>query len=178
MNDVEALQRFAINADGVVANRQPLQDHGYVYVPANRSWRRQAGRSSVKFARSVSRSFIERECNIPDEVIQAWENALRMGDCHASQDASAMFGVSADGQPVCLSPVGNLNLAYFPQSGVWRRTRADRSEVAREVVAKRAGVACEIIAAWEQAVRCGFRSDCGDTGKSESAVKPADPLKL
>jgi hypothetical protein len=164
MADEEIAARFAINADGSVANPQPLQDRGYVYTATNHSWRRTAARSQIKFTKAVSRAAIASECKISEALLQAWEEAIASRDRRAHDETSAKLAVTATGQPLCHNPLEHLNLAYFPRSGVWRRTRADRSEVSREVVAKRARVTCEVLLSWEQAVRAATNkpSDAGN----------------
>jgi DNA-binding transcriptional regulator YiaG len=130
---------------------QPLADSGFRFDPRARCWRR-----IVKFHKKmpprISRAAIARELGIPEEAIANWEQRAHGAANDADRSAADLIAPQADGR-VNTDPFCSWGLRFYPSSGAWRRTRADRNEVDREVVARKVGLPVASIIAWEDSLR-------------------------
>ena len=130
---------------------QPLADSGFRFDPRTRCWRR-----IVKFHQKmpliISRAAIARELGIPEEAIADWEKRVSGITDDANRSAADLIAPQADGR-VNADPFCSWGLRFYPSSGVWRRSRADRNEVDRDVVSRKVGLPVAAIITWEDSLR-------------------------
>ncbi len=155
MHDFDTL--LAVGPSGP-ACRDPLKEFGFRFEPKTGSWRRVV-RFHEKMPAKTTRGAVAAECGIPEALLERWESSARDAGEGAKIGAAELLAVKAGGL-VDLDPLARWGFRFYPRSGVWRRTRADRNEVDRAVVARKVGVDAEIIAAWEGAA-CAQSSDDG-----------------
>jgi hypothetical protein len=97
---------------------------------------------------------VSQEVGVAQEILKAWEEALKTKVLPKMDDAAELLRVDANG-PISLDPLAKWQLRFYPESGRWRRTRSNRDEVPRSAVAKKVGVTEDVLAAWETAIlRC------------------------
>lgn len=167
MNDVA--RALAVSRDGSV-QAEPLRRFGFRYDATNRTWRRVV-KFHVKMPRHVARATVAVECGVADSLIVEWEAATHAQDKSIAEPAVCeLLSVGSDG-PKYSDPLVRWGLRFYPSSGVWRRTRADRNEVERDAVARKVGAPLEMIFDWERAML----SQCmpGQTGIAEAPAGPA-----
>ncbi len=67
------------------------------------------------------------------------------------KDAADLLKIDEHGR-LNRDPLSKWRFRFYPESGRWRRISASRKEVSRQEVAKRVGVAEEVLKDWESAV--------------------------
>ena len=150
----KALALLAVGPDGQV-NPEPLVEWNFRFSRRANRWTRISYYSRGSYRRGlprvVARSTVAQEVGVPEEAIARWQAAFMAAE-RARDVASAQsrLAVGADGS-IDPHPLTMWNLDFFPQSRVWRRTRGQRNEVSRSVVAKKVGVCEDLIKRWEQA---------------------------
>jgi hypothetical protein len=151
MQDVLTL--LAVGPDGPVL-KDPLKDFGFRFDPKTGMWRRIV-QFHKKLPPRIARSAVAAECGVAESALELWEAAARGATEAQQQSAAELLAVGPEGS-VNPDPLARWAFRFYPRSGVWRRTRADRNEVDRSLVARKVGVDSEVIAAWERAI-------CADT---------------
>lgn len=146
MQDVLTL--LAVGPSGP-ALQDPLKEFGFRFDPRTGAWRR-----VVKFHKRmpprITRSAVAVECGVPEDVLERWEESARRVVEVGEQSAAELLAIGPGGA-VNADPLVRWSFRFYPRSGVWRRTRADRNEVDRGQVARKVGVDPELITAWERA---------------------------
>jgi len=161
MNE-KALELLAVDPGGEV-NPDPLVEWHFRFSPRGNRWTRISYYSKGNFRRGlprvVSRSTVAQEVGVSEEVIAAWQVALTsMESSNDKPTAKSLLAVGVNG-PINKNPLTDWNFEFFPQSGVWRRTRAQRNEVSRGAVAKKVGVTEDLIRKWEEAAIALWESE-------------------
>lgn len=154
MNE-KALKLLAIGPGGEV-NPDPLVEWRFRFSPRAKRWTRISRYAKGSFRRGlprvVSQAKVAEEVGVPEQVLADWQAALiasKSGTDGTSPESKLAIG--PDG-PIHRSPLVDWHFEFFPRSGVWRRTRGQRSEVSRQSVAKKVGVSEELIEQWEKAL--------------------------
>ncbi len=153
MNE-KAVERLAI-VPGADLNPDPLIEWHFRFSRRGNRWTRVSFYSKGSFRRGlprvVSRVTVAQEVGVPEEAIAAWQAAF-MASERSEDDATAESKLSVGSDaPIDTNPLAGWHFEFFPQSGVWRRTRGQRAEVSRGAVAKKVGVSEDMIEQWEDA---------------------------
>jgi DNA-binding XRE family transcriptional regulator len=150
---------LSVTTNGPV-NTEPLESFGYRFEPKKGAWQILA-KFNKSLPKSIMRSSLAKEIGVPEQVIVDWEQAMlkiKITGNPTQLDAIELLRVGENGE-INSDPLGKWAVRYYPQSKVWRRTRSHRNEVSRLEVAKKVGVAEEIIAAWEMAANAKWERD-------------------
>lgn len=146
-----AAERLLAAVDGS-GDADPLTDFGFRYDVKRRLWRR-TERSPRRLPANVTRAVVAEAVGVPEALLERWELAVTKNTHQPPSVLEALsVGVKKPGK-LSLEPLVSIGFRYFPRSQIWRRARADRNEVSRDVVAKKAAVPVDLLAAWEKAVR-------------------------
>jgi DNA-binding XRE family transcriptional regulator len=94
---------------------------------------------------------VAEEVGVTEETLKEWESAVRAKVLPKMDDAAVLLKLGPDG-PINRDPLAKWQVRFYPESGRWRRTRSNREEVSRSVVAKKVGVSEEILVQWEAAI--------------------------
>jgi hypothetical protein len=144
-----ATERLRVASDGV-CNADPLIDFGFRYDLKRRLWRR-LGQFHRRLPTSVSRALVAESVGVTEKLLEQWECAVTKDTQQPASAAEALSaGVKTPGK-LNVDPLVSFGFRYFPRSKTWRRARADRNEVGRDVVARKTAVPVELIEAWEHA---------------------------
>jgi hypothetical protein len=143
-------------------NPDPLVEWNFRFNRRGNRWMRISIYSKGSFRRGlprvVSRSTVAEEVGVPEEAIAAWQVAFTSsGSSRNSSSLESRLAIGPDG-PIDQKPLVDWSFEFFPQSGVWRRTRGQRSEVSRRAVASKVGVSEDLIRRWEEAMIASWRS--------------------
>ena len=149
MSMQDALSLLAFGPTGP-ALKNPLKDFGFRFDLRTGTWRRVV-RFQKKMPLRITRSAVAAECGVPEYVLESWEKSAHGLIAVQEQSVAELLSVGPDGV-VNLDPLAHWCFRFYLRSGVWRRTRADRNEVDRELVARKVGVEADVIAAWERAL--------------------------
>jgi len=165
----KALKLLAVGPGGEV-NLDPLVEWHFRFSPRGNRWTRISYYSKGSYGRGlprvVSRSTVAQEVGVPEQAIADWQAAvMSSAGEHDGTTPESKLAIGPDGL-IDRSPLSEWHFEFFPQSGVWRRTRGQRGEVSRRAVAKKVGVSEDLIEQWERAATASWRSeqesdDCG-----------------
>lgn len=144
--------RFEIAPDGRPLHQQPLDECGFRFNVSSGTWRERGGLKRGAMPRVISRANISKTIGVSEDIIQRWEEATKAPGNQLPPPEDLM-AIDDSGRPVHREPFLQYGFAFYPRSSTWRRTRADRTEVPRDVVAKKLGVAEQQLARWEVALR-------------------------
>lgn len=153
MNE-KAIERLAVVPDAEV-NPDPLIEWHFRFSRRGNRWTRVSLYSKGSFRRGlprvVSRSTVAEEVGVPEEAIAAWQAAFTATE-RSEDHATAEFKLSVGSEAaIDTNPLAHWHFEFFPQSGIWRRTRGQRAQVSRQAVAKKVGVSEDVIEKWEAA---------------------------
>jgi len=157
----KALRLLAVGPDGEV-NPDPLAEWHFRFNRPGNRWTRVTLYSKGSYRRGlprvVSRSAVAEEVGVPEEAIAAWQAAITSSESAArAVTPESRFAIGPNG-PINKNPLLDWQFEFFPQSGAWRRTRGQRSEVTRSKVAKKVGVSEDLIEKWEKAAIASWES--------------------
>lgn len=147
MQDAFSLLAFGPSGPAL---KDPLKDFGFRFDLRTGTWRRVV-RFQQKMPPRITRSEVAAECGVPEYVLESWEKSARGSIAVQEQSAAELLSIGPDGV-VNPDPLARWCFRFYLRSGVWRRTRADRNEVDRELVARKIGVEADVIASWERAL--------------------------
>ncbi len=157
----KALKLLAVGPSGQV-DPDPLVEWHFRFNLRGNRWTRASLYTKGSYRRGlprvVSRATVAEEVGVPEEAVAAWQAAFTSSE-GSSDDATAesKLAIGPDG-PINKSPLVDWQFEFFPQSGVWRRTRGQRSEVSRRAVARKVGVSEDLIQKWEEAKTASWES--------------------
>jgi len=147
--EVNANELLAVGPEGPV-NSDPLASWSLRFDPRTSRWSRCSIRK-VGLPRPISRAAVAEEVGVTEETLKEWESAVRAKVLPKMDDAAVLLKLGPDG-PINRDPLAKWQVRFYPESGRWRRTRSNREEVSRSVVAKKVGVSEEILVQWEAAI--------------------------
>lgn len=147
---------------GEEVNPDPLVEWHFRFNRRGNRWMRISFYSKGSFRRGlprvVSRSAVAEEVGVPEEAIASWQAAVTCSTSSSdSSNAESRLAIGPN-RAIDKNPLADWHFEFFPQSGVWRRTRGQRSEVARRAVAKKVGVSEDLIQKWEIAMIASWKS--------------------
>jgi hypothetical protein len=154
--ETNANELLAVGRDGSI-NVDPLAGWALRFAPKTNHWTRYSLRK-VGLPRPLSRATVAQEVGATEDALKAWEEALKAKVLPRMDDAAELLKVDANGL-IILDPLAKWQLRFYPESGRWRRTRSNRDEVPRLAVARKVGVAEDILVAWEAAMLRRLQQD-------------------